>query len=96
MVVLVAVLIGAARFYRQAADVLGEVKSDVRDAVGRVRRADDAVRDVMKKAEGAAGQVVSLTRRIWPVLGIVSALRAGASALLGGGSGRPQRPRRLG
>ena len=93
---LIAVLIAASRFYRQATATLQEVKSDVRDALDRVRRADDAVRDVMKRAGTAAGQVVMLTqRRVWPVLGLMSAIRVGASVLFRR-AGREDRRRRTG
>jgi hypothetical protein len=82
LALLIALLVGAARFYRQANTTLQEVKADVRDALERVRRADDAVRDVMRRAGSAAGHVVTLTqRRAWPILGLMSAIRAGASIL---------------
>ena len=96
LALLIAVLVAASRFYRQATSTLQEVKADVRDALERVRRADDAVRDVMKRAGTAAGHVVTLTqRRVWPVLGLMSAIRAGASVLLHR-SGRDGRSRRTG
>jgi hypothetical protein len=96
LALLIAVLVSAARFYREATSTLQEVKSDVRDALERVRRADDAVRDVMKRAGSAAGHVVTLTtRRVWPVLGLMSAIRAGASVLFRR-AGREDRTRRTG
>lgn len=96
LALLIAVLIAASRFYRQATATLQEVKSDVRDALDRVRRADDAVRDAMKRAGSAAGQVVMMTqRRVWPVLGLMSAIRAGASVLFHR-AGRGDRRRRTG
>ena len=82
LTLLIALLVGAARFFRQATSTLQDVKADVRDALDRVRRADDAVRDVMRRAGNAAGHVAMLTqRRAWPVLGLMSAIRAGASVL---------------
>jgi hypothetical protein len=89
LAIVIAVLVGAMRFYQKTAAVLDEVRSDVRDAVDRVRRADDAVRNVMHKAGTAAGTVALLTkRRAWPLIGIVQAVRAGAGSLFGSRNSR--------
>ena len=88
LAIVIAVLVGAMRFYRKTAGVLDEVRTEVREAVDRVRRADDAVRNVMHKAGAAAGTVALLTRRrAWPLIGIVQAVRAGAGSLF-----RPRKP----
>ena len=92
LAIVLVLLIGAVRFQRRAELTLAEVKVDVRDAVERVRRADDAVRHVMQRAGEAAGAVVSVaSRRVWPVLGLISAVRAGASALFGRDGSRATR-----
>ena len=82
LAIVVAVLLGAMRFYQKTAGVLDEVRMEVHEAVERVRRADDAVRNVMSKAGNAAGTVALLTRRrAWPLIGIFQAVRAGAGSL---------------
>ena len=84
LALMLGLLIGAVRFQRRTEHAIAEVKSEVQDAVDRVRRADDAVRHVMQRAGSAASTVVSVaSQRAWPILGIVSAVRAGASALFG-------------
>ena len=87
LALVIGLLIGAVRFQRRAEHALAEVKSEVHDAVDRVRRADDAVRQVMQRAGSAASTVVNVaslaSRRAWPVFGLVNAVRAGASALFG-------------
>lgn len=96
LAIVIAVLVGAMRFYQKTAGVLGEVRGvldevrgEVRDAVDRVRRADDAVRNVVHKAGTAAGTVALLTkRRAWPLIGIVQAVRAGAGSLFGSRNSR--------
>ncbi len=50
LALVIGLLIGAVRFQRRAEHALAEVKSEVHDAVDRVRRADDAVRHVMQRA----------------------------------------------
>ena len=50
LAIVIGLPIGAIRFQRRAELTLAEVKADVRDAVERVRRADDAVRHVMQRA----------------------------------------------
>ncbi len=95
LAIVVAVLIGAMRFYRKTAGVLEEVRGEVREAVDRVRRADDAVRNVMHKAGAAAGTVALLTtRRAWPLIGIVQAVRAGAGSLFRARKGKKDDRRR--
>ena len=92
LVIVVTLLVGALRFQRRTEQALAEVKSDVHDAVDRVRRADEAVRHVMQRAGDAAGAVVTVAaRRAWPLLGVISAVRAGASALF---SRQPRHSRR--
>jgi hypothetical protein len=94
LALVIVVVVVALRFRRQTEQTIAEVKTDVRDAVDRLRRADETVRGVMAKTGNVAGHLVTLTRRrIWPVLGIVSAVRAGASVLFRGSAHRPSHAR---
>jgi ElaB/YqjD/DUF883 family membrane-anchored ribosome-binding protein len=77
-----AVLIGAWRFYDRADRALEELQANVRDVVHRVRTADDAVRNAVRKTSQAAALLATVTRRrAWPVIGLARAVGIAASTL---------------
>lgn len=79
---MLAVLIAAWRFYDRADAALDELKADVRDVVNRVRSADDAVRNAVRRTGSAAALVATVTRRkAWPLIGLARAARVAAAML---------------
>jgi hypothetical protein len=87
---MLAVLLAAWRFYDRADRTLDELKANVRDAVDRVRSADEAVRNAVRRAGQTADLVALATRRgAWPVIGLARAARVAVSALF-----HPSKPSR--
>jgi hypothetical protein len=77
-----AVLIGAWRFYDRADRALEELQENVRDVVHRVRTADEAVRNAVRKTSETAALLATFTRRrAWPVIGLARAARMAAATL---------------
>jgi hypothetical protein len=84
------------RAYRRAADAADEwerdhlrplalkahaVMDDLQDVAARVRTADDAVRERMEDVGSAIQSTRAvITGRLWPLLGVARALRAGVGA----------------
>jgi len=95
--ILVAVLIGAVRFYRRTENRIDELKRDViepmqarankvmgemEDVMARVRAMDDRVTNVVTRTTDGLGLVATVARRkLWPVLGLVRGVRAAFGAL---------------
>jgi hypothetical protein len=70
-----------------------EVADDVQEVIGRVRRADDAVRaqlDRLDSAAHVAGHAIGA--RVWPVVGLSRAVGAALRAFRARASTRPSSP----
>lgn len=79
---MLAVLIAAWRFYDRADHALDELRENVRDVVNRVRSADDAVRNAVRKTGQTAAFVAAMSRRrAWPVIGLARAARVAVATL---------------
>lgn len=77
-----AVLIAAWRFYDRADHALEELQENVRDVVNRVRSADDAVRNAVRKTGQTAALVAAVARRrAWPVIGLARAAQVAVATL---------------
>ena len=95
--ILIALLVGAMRFYRRTESKIEEMQRDVvlpmqarankvidelEDVMARARAIDDRVSGVVKGASAGLGFVALATRqKLWPVIGIVRGARAVFSAL---------------
>jgi hypothetical protein len=95
--ILVAVLVGALRFYRRTESRIDELKRDVlepmqaranrvmgemEDVMARVRAMDDRVTNVVTRTTDGLGLVATVARRkLWPVVGLVRGVRAVLGAL---------------
>src|SRR5262245_55686954 len=95
--ILVAVLVGALRFYRRTESKIDEIKRDVvepmqarankvmgemEDVMARVRAMDDRVTNAVTRTTDGLGLVAAVTKRkLWPVVGLVRGVRAALGAL---------------
>ncbi len=70
-----------------------EVADDVQEVIGRVRRADDAVRAQLGRLDSAAHVAGhALGAKVWPVVGLTRAVGAAFKAFTSGRSTTPSSP----
>ena len=69
------------------------VADDVQEVMGRVRRADDAVRAQLDRLDSAAHVAGhAITAKAWPVIGLSRAVGAAVKAFASRGNSRPSSP----